>query len=84
MVNLVETLNFDFGNFDDEDQFGDSTVDSRKFDSLEGVESIGSSLNSSENISLETDSDFVFWASVFLGGSFLSSFLFVFHLNINI
>jgi hypothetical protein len=62
VIDLVETLDLDLGDFDDQDELGNSGVDGGEFDSLEGVESGGSSLDGSEDVGLEGDSDLVFRA----------------------
>ncbi len=53
VVDLVKSFDLDLGDFNNEDQLGDSGVDGGEGDFLEVIESSSGSFNGSEDISLE-------------------------------
>ncbi len=53
MVDLVKSFDLDLGDFNDQDQLGDSGVDSGEGDFLKVVESSSGSFNGSEDVGLE-------------------------------
>jgi hypothetical protein len=53
VVDLVKSLDFNLGDFNNEDQLGNSGVDGGEGDFLEVVEGSSGSLNSSEDVGLE-------------------------------
>jgi hypothetical protein len=53
VVDLVKSFDLDLGDFNDQDQLGDSGVDSGEGDFLKVVESSSGSFNGSEDVGLE-------------------------------